>query len=173
MTQALENYIKQIDFPLLKMTVCYPLKGNQILLGKKIKVGGLGEGNYIGIGGKLEEGESFEDCAKREVLEEVGLKLDEVENMGTAYFYFPAKENKEKWNMETQIYTSRKWLGEPSQTDEMIPEWFGLDKIPFDKMWADNKLWIPLILEGKKVEVHVMYTDDNKTIKEYSIKFLD
>eukprot|EP00047_Mylnosiga_fluctuans_P013933 m.34239 g.34239 ORF g.34239 m.34239 type:complete len:76 (+) comp5193_c0_seq2:48-275(+) len=30
----------------------------------------------------------------------------------------------------------------------MAPEWFALDAIPFDRMWADDKIWMPMLLEG-------------------------
>eukprot|EP00047_Mylnosiga_fluctuans_P013932 m.34235 g.34235 ORF g.34235 m.34235 type:complete len:64 (+) comp5193_c0_seq1:48-239(+) len=32
----------------------------------------------------------------------------------------------------------------------MAPEWFALDAIPFDRMWADDKIWMPMLLEGKQ-----------------------
>jgi hypothetical protein len=29
----------------------------------------------------------------------------------------------------------------------MKPEWFSIDEIPFDKMWEDDKYWMPRILK--------------------------
>ena len=47
--------------------------GVEVLLGRKKM--GLGEGNLVGPGGKLEPGESPADAAVREVLEEVGVSI--------------------------------------------------------------------------------------------------
>lgn len=51
-------------------------KDGQILLGKR--KGSHGSGVYAGPGGHLEYLESFEDCAKRETLEETGVEIDNI-----------------------------------------------------------------------------------------------
>ena len=35
------------------------------------------------------------------------------------------------------------------ETDEAIPQWTHVDAIPFDEMWADDALWIPMMLRGE------------------------
>ena len=52
-------------------TLCYIIKNGKILLIKKKK--GLGAGVWNGPGGKIESGESVQDCAKRETYEEVNV----------------------------------------------------------------------------------------------------
>ena len=42
------------------------------------RVGSLGSGSYALTGGHLEHGETFEQCARREVLEETGLEIQDV-----------------------------------------------------------------------------------------------
>src|SRR3989344_993009 len=51
-------------------------KGRKILLGKRKKFPGVGE--YCSPGGHLENMESFEDCARRETLEECGLSIKNI-----------------------------------------------------------------------------------------------
>src|SRR4051812_31673361 len=53
-------------------------KEGKILLGKRKNSNGLGEGEYAGTGGHLEQLETFEDCAKRETLEEAGIEIENV-----------------------------------------------------------------------------------------------
>ena len=36
--------------------------------------------------------------------------------------------------------------GEPTVTDEAIPEWFPVDEVPFDRMWADDEPWFSHLL---------------------------
>jgi len=46
----------------------------------------------------------------------------------------------------------------------MRPEWFPLDAIPYDKMWIDDKHWLPHVLEGKYVEGKFVFGPDAKSI---------
>jgi 8-oxo-dGTP diphosphatase len=63
------------DRPLVGVGVLV-MKDGKLLLGKRRNAHGAGE--YASPGGHLEHGESFEACARREVLEETGLELGDV-----------------------------------------------------------------------------------------------
>ena len=52
----------------------------------------------------------------------------------------------------------------------MQPEWFGHSLIPFDKMRADGRHWLPLVLQGKKITAQFTFAEDNETIREFEIK---
>jgi 8-oxo-dGTP diphosphatase len=49
---------------------------NQLLLGKRKDSHGVGD--FCNPGGHLEHGESFEECAVREVREEAGFEISDV-----------------------------------------------------------------------------------------------
>lgn len=53
------------------------MKDGKVLMGKRKKEG-LGKGEYAWPGGHLEHMESFEECAKREVMEETGMEVENV-----------------------------------------------------------------------------------------------
>ena len=170
---SLQEYLQSIDFPLKKLTVAYPVRESEVLLAKKVKKGGLGEGYFLGIGGKVEEGETWEQGAIREIQEEIGIETTKLSDRGFVNFYFPGKEKREKWNFKTKIYIVEEWKGEPVNSDEMEPEWFTMDSVPYKDMWDDNRYFLPRILEGRTIEAHMMYDEKGERIQEYSIKFID
>ncbi len=65
---------------MIHTTLCYITRGSAVLLlhrvgKKKQALGDPNAGKWIGVGGKLEPGESVTDCLLREVREETGLTL--------------------------------------------------------------------------------------------------
>ncbi len=126
------------------LTLCFIQRNGEILLGMKKR--GFGMGRWNGFGGKVEEGETIEEAAKREVLEEISISVFEVEQFAEIEFTFEDK----KEILEVHVFDAKKWTGKPEESDEMRPEWFSLDNIPYKKMWPDDAIWFPLYLAGKK-----------------------
>ncbi|KAK9814606.1 hypothetical protein WJX72_008515 [[Myrmecia] bisecta] len=102
-------------------------KADKVLVGKR--KGSHGGGEWALPGGKLEMGESFEDCARREVLEETGIQLGAVA--------FQAVENSVFSN--TVHYVTlfmRAEVGEATEAQNLEPDkcegwqWVGWDDIP-------------------------------------------
>jgi len=107
------------------MTLCLVHEHPRVLLGMKKR--GFGAGRWNGFGGKLHEGETIEEAAKREVLEETGLTVEELSKRGVVDFEF---EN-DPTILEVHIFRIEKYAGEPAETEEMRPQWFTVDEIPF------------------------------------------
>lgn len=130
----------------------------EILLAMKKR--GFGEGKWNGAGGKVEVGETVEAAAVRELREETGIEVPEskLESVGTLHFTF---EGKPDWNQDVSVFFVRDYVGPDGvETDEMRPEWFSLDKIPFDDMWADDPYWLPRVLEGDKIDFSFTFDED-------------
>jgi 8-oxo-dGTP diphosphatase len=123
--------------------------GLDVLLGYKRT--GLGLGKVVGIGGKVEDGESIGEGAVREVHEETGLVIDaaDLRPAGVLDYLFPARPD---WSQRSHVFTCRRWQGEPVETDEIVPAWFDADEVPYERMWDDASRWLPGVLRG---EVHV------------------
>ncbi|MFT2817804.1 8-oxo-dGTP diphosphatase [Leifsonia sp. A12D58] len=121
----------------------------QVLLGRKKK--GLGLGYFVGLGGKLEQGESPVDAAVREIEEESGLVVapGDLIPMGYLTYLFPHKED---WSQGSSVFVSREFRGVPCESDELNPEWFDVDALPLDEMWDDAKYWLPGVLSGITVQ---------------------
>ena len=173
----LEAYKASIDFPLAQASTVYPIDGGRVLLGRKIKAGGIGEGYWQGFGGKPKprDGGNPLKTGQRELFEESRLrvKLKDLVDAGNAYYYFPFKENRLAWNMAVRLYTCRQFPHTEGKTREMVPQWFDIPAVPYQDMWDDNKLFLPHVLMGRRVEIHAIYGPDNKTVTDYTLKFLD
>ena len=51
-------------------------------------------------------------------------------------------------------------------SEEMKPQWVGVNEIPYDKMFVDDKYWLPLVLEGKKLDVFFEFDEDWNVISK-------
>lgn len=130
-----------------QFTLCLIVKDHKILLGMKKR--GFGEGRWNGFGGKVEEGESIVVGAARELKEEIGIDVatQDIHKVGNLEFSFDSEPNK---ILEVHVYKISVFTGEPIETEEMRPEWFAFDKIPYEGMWSDDVHWLPLLLGDKK-----------------------
>ncbi len=54
----------------------------------------------------------------------------------------------------------------------MCPQWFNHDSIPYDQMWVDDKLWYPLLLQGKRFNAFFKFQGLHKVI-DYNIQELN
>jgi hypothetical protein len=50
------------------------------------------------------------------------------------------------------VFDIRQFTGQPTESDEMQPIWFEHSAIPYGQMWADDALWYPLYLAGRRFE---------------------
>ena len=141
---------------MLETTLCLLKKDNKILLAMKKR--GFGEGKYNGVGGKLEEGETPEQAMIRETKEEILVTPTKYEKVGFLEFdeYYKGK----KGRIAFHLYIATEWIGEPSESDEMIPKWFDINEIPYDNMFPDDKYWLPYILDGKKIKAYFDFDEE-------------
>jgi len=107
-------------------------KNERVLLGKKRR--GFGVGLFNGFGGKVEEEDhSVYESALRELEEEATIKALDCIEVGRITFDWIDEEDKCPWLVH--VFRVTKFSGIPEMTEEMIPEWFSYDEIPFDRMW--------------------------------------
>ena len=128
------------------LTLCIPIKENQVLLGMKKR--GFGSGKWNGFGGKVEEGETIKQATLRELDEEVGIKDGQLTKAGVLDFSF---QNDEKI-LQVHIFKLTDFSDTSTETEEMKPKWFSIDEIPFSQMWSDDQYWFPLLLNNKLFE---------------------
>jgi len=141
----------------LVTTLVFLLNGDQVLLAMKKR--GHGAGHWNGAGGKVAPGESIEQAMVRECQEEIGVTPLEYHQVAINDFYELHDGVQSKLTAHTFICT--KWQGTPIESEEMMPHWFSIDRIPYETMWPDDQHWMPQILAGKKLRTNFRYDDDN------------
>ena len=146
------------------MSLLFLLRGRNVLLGRKKR--GFAEGRWLGIGGKLEPGETIEQTTVREAVEEVGLRPLELSRMATVNFYFP---HKPALNQQVYVFTSRRWEGTPTESKEMTPQWFDLDALPFGAMWSDARHWLPQVLAGRTLKADFHF-DPELAVETFAVR---
>lgn len=137
--------------PKKAQTLCIVQEGSNLLLGFKKR--GLGEGKWNFFGGNVEEGETIEEATRRETLEEAGVGVGGLEKMGIIQFDLEDVQIRP----EVHIFKTEEFTGEPQESDEMRPQWFSIDTLPYERMWAADRFWLELLLAGKKFRGSVRF----------------
>jgi 8-oxo-dGTP diphosphatase len=128
------------------------IDGKNLLLKKATR--GISKGKWNGLGGKLDPGETPEECANREVFEESGLSLKEIFYHGIINFYdFGSGEATWKGH----IFSSRSFSGSLKESDEGPLKWFDIEDLPWSEMWEDDRKWLPYLLSGKRFNAEVYF----------------
>ena len=146
--------------PRQQATLLFVMRKGQILLIDKKR--GLGAGNVNGPGGRLEPGETPIQCAIREVQEELCITPTGVKYAGELFFQFI-----DGLSIHGIVFTANGYEGEPTETDEATPRWTPLDQIPYDRMWADDRHWIPLMLDDQPFHGYFLF--DQSKMLDYRV----
>jgi 8-oxo-dGTP diphosphatase len=149
--------VDDIDWPRWKpterATLLFVIRDARVLLIHKKT--GLGAGKINGPGGRIEAGEDEMAAAVREVQEELCILPLGVRKAGELSFQFV-----DGYGLEGHVFTAAGYTGEPRETEEAIPLWTALDSIPYERMWADDRLWFPLLLAGSKFKGFFIFDGD-------------
>jgi len=156
-TSQVPRRVAEIDWdtwdPADLATLLFVVRGGEILLIRKKR--GLGAGKINGPGGRLEDGEAPADAAVREVEEELLVTPTGVVEHGELLFQFV-----DGYALRVWIFRAEDCLGTPEETDEAVPHWFRVDEIPYDEMWADDRLWLPHLLKRRRIYGRFIFDGD-------------
>jgi 8-oxo-dGTP diphosphatase len=153
----------------IRAVLCYLSKGNEYLLLLKSK-GKFGEGFWNAPGGKLEPGETPEQAARREVFEETSLRVKGLVKGGTLKFYFGRAKQVPDWFVD--VFVCSNFEAELKESKEGELRWFNKNSLPYDKMWADDRHWLPLLIQGKEFQGTFIFSEDSKELLNSSVTLL-
>jgi len=150
--------VAEIDWPSWepddRATLLFVIRDEQVLLIRKKT--GFGAGKINGPGGRLEPGETPEQCAVREVQEELRVTPVGVRRCGLHRFQFV-----DGYALWVAVYAADDCEGEPTETDEAEPLWVPTSEIPYDRMWEDDRHWVPLMLAGRRFDGRYVFDGDD------------
>lgn len=149
----------------LQLTLLYLRADGKILMAMKKR--GFGKDMYNGVGGKIDPGETIEHALVRECQEEIGATPIDYQKVG--YLVFNEHHENVRKLMYIHVFIAAKWTGEIVETEEMRPQWFKENDIPYSKMWPADKLWLPSVLEGNMITGEFFLNQDN-TVDKYDFR---
>ena len=126
-------------------TICYIDNGREFLmLHRNKKPNDVHAGKWIGVGGKLERGETPQECAAREILEETGLKAKPVlKGVITCPEFTPDLD----WY--TYVFKVTEFEGELIECNEGTLEWVPYDQVLSKPTWEGDHTFVEWLLEDK------------------------
>lgn len=135
-------------------TLLFVIRDGRVLLIHKKR--GLGAGKINGPGGRIEPGESAEQAAVREVREELGIVPRSVRPAGELWFQFLDGAGLQVFVFRADDHDG----GPPQETDEAVPLWVDVSRLPYDRMWEDDPHWIPYLLAGRRFRGRFVFHGD-------------
>ena len=142
------------------LTVCYIQKDNKyLMLHTTKKNNDINKDKWIGVGGKIEDKESPEECIVREVKEETGLTLLNYKLRCIITFTSTVAETEYIY-----VFTSDKFTGEIIECNEGDLEWVEKSKIDNLNVWEGDKIFHKKILNDEGFFTLKVDYDENKLI---------
>ncbi len=146
-------------------TLCYVKKdGQTLMLHRTKRPDDIHAGKWNGLGGKLEAGESPEECVIREVLEESGLQITGPQLKGL--LMFPGFKGQD-WYVF--VFSAEEFSGRLKENEEGYLQWIPDPELEALPLWPSDHIFLPWIREGKFFSAKFIYEGD--TFLRHSVTF--
>lgn len=134
-----------------------------LFLYRNKKKNDINHGKYIGVGGKIEPGESKNECIVREVYEETNLKLKSFYYMGEVRYIDLDADSYEKM----YVYYSDDYSGMMKECSEGALKFMSEDEFYLSPHWEGDKIFLDYALKNKpfkRVDYYYLNGINFKTI---------
>ena len=112
-------------------------------------------GKWNGLGGKLDPGETPEECAFREIMEESGLKAKNLILKGI--ITFPGFSDDEDWY--TFLFVIDDFEGQLIDSPEGVLKWIPNDELLDLNLWPGDRIFIPWLDRSEFFSGKFVYRD--------------
>ena len=147
-------------------TLCYIRRADQTLMVHRIKKpNDMHHGKWNGLGGKLEPGETPEECAVREILEESGLAVSDLVFKGL--LTFPGFVDNEDWY--AFVFVAKNEQGDLIESPEGSLEWIDNQRLLDLNLWEGDRLFIPWLDRPGYFSAKLVYLDGR--LIDYKVDF--
>lgn len=123
------------------------------------------QGKWNGLGGKLEAGESPEECVIREVKEEAGLEIVSPQMHG--FITFPEFDGNDDWYVF--VFSADRFSGSLIDSNEGILKWIPDDELLNLNLWEGDRVFLKWLLEDKFFSAKFNY--DSGRLIDYDVSF--
>jgi 8-oxo-dGTP diphosphatase len=132
--------------------------GKTLMLHRVKKENDMHEGKWNGLGGKLEPGESPEECVVREVEEESGLIIRDP--MMKGIITFPAFDGVDDWYVF--LFTATQFEGTLMESSpEGNLEWIESEKVYELELWEGDKIFLNWMEDDRFFSAKFVYEEEN------------
>ncbi|MCC6456602.1 MAG: 8-oxo-dGTP diphosphatase [Caldilineaceae bacterium] len=156
-------------------TLCYvregPARGTRrehgrtLMLHRIKKANDMHAGKWNGLGGKLEAGETPEECAIREVWEESGLRM--IDPVLRGVITFPHFSKGEDWY--TFVFVADQYSGELIDSNEGVLAWVDDDKLLDLNLWPGDRIFLRWLDDQRFFSAKFVYSAGELT--KYEVVF--
>lgn len=161
-----------------KTTLCY-IKNNGcwLMLYRNRKPDDPNEGKWLGIGGKIEPGETPDECNAREVREETGLRLCSAHFCGIIQFRADMYEDEDMYlyfsddfepagRAEAETFRRTGEYALPACNEGEL-RWIPEDEMMDLPMWEGDRVFLERLLAGERsISMTLSYEGEKCTVIE-------
>jgi 8-oxo-dGTP diphosphatase len=147
-------------------TLCYLRHEGKTLMVHRIKKeNDIHQGKWNGLGGKIEQGETPEECVTREMYEESGLHIHNPLLRGV--LTFPKFADDEDWY--AFVFVADKFDGELIDSPEGDLRWISNEEVFNLPMWEGDRIFLPWLDKPFFFSGKFVYQDGK--LVEHSVVF--
>lgn len=144
-------------------TLCYLIRDGQwLMLLRNKKKNDINAGKWIGVGGKIEPGETPREGMRREIYEETGLHVSHLDYRGIIYFIYEKKDAEKIWT-----YTANDFDGNPTECNEGTLAWIPAKDVLNLELWDGDRIFLEKLLKNDMtpfcLELH--YDENGRLLK--------
>jgi 8-oxo-dGTP diphosphatase len=150
-------------------TLCYLQKENStLMMHRNQKKSDYHLGKWNGLGGKMEPGETPEECVIREVFEESGLNL--LKPKWAGFLTWPKFDGEVDWY--AFVFTGTQFDGDLRKSNpEGSLEWVPNHRVMALPLWEGDRVFMKWILEDRFFSARFEYVEGE--LKDFQVRFYD